>query len=1213
MKNIFRNLIFVLCGLLIFADISYAIGVPITGTGFGEQTGLLHFDYTTNKRPNTDPEFDNPQYYIGDRNQFYISPTHDDFTGPGDETITANISTEAADCTVNGCLLKGFVWSDVIGWIALDGVLINDAVSSAIGLLPGEEDTPADPYPSSMFPRIKDTGALTGYAWNEYTGWIRLAEDDVFGTTTPAGSQDLSDWGAWLDLTAPMIVDDGGTPLDPTDDLLIGRPFHGYVWSEFIGWIKFGKEAGDIFAFDFGAFTTWFPDDTAPVVLSPNLVWFAVGVNTGYIPPNEPATVVWSNFVGDEESGINVTNSKISVERTADSDANCLEPVPESVILAPAYPNATLIIPTIGNLQNVPMGFCKYEVTAEIWNGANLISYLGDTYLPDPLPPPENMYPEIIVYVRAGDYDTAESDVIEPSPAATADGKDFVKYEVQLKDLAGNPLIDIDCGTTQNVPPGTNPQYQYDGCPDREVTLEAQIINELIYDLTNPPPASPYLTPVKHSDANVAVGGEYLLDTDTSIELNDLNLVYPLEIASYAPIRTYTPASEYQNYDEKIFQITSFDYLIENDTLPATNLDPLTLNPDPATETPAYNQPDPGPGQILPGVGPGTFTSSNINFEAPISTSNPELTSGGIENVLSLGVPADLTFNVNNTSSKSISVGDGGLSLDNIFQYWSESGNPSVAFMETHRILLMPVDSDGNFAWSDPFNVITRYEMYDGEYDGGPAQDATNSVFRYEYPFMFDFGIPYDVENDNPDFYSTYSQAPYLIPPTDPGIRNDGTYVVTGRESIPQEFPYIGLPPPDEDLGDPYNYEPGEIDRSDPVDLGLQGTFDPLTPFTISKEIQFTPQKFIPVTINDIQLRLVQEIGYRFDGQPLFSVYAQGPLIPGLDVRDIGLEALGTVAGEQIVTGRKFETVGTAGARKLQEQIRRNVAELTAGIAPCSVKTLTEFETTGPCVTVDPASGRMFAYYEGTNDEYLVIENDLAVPNNPYTIILKGGANLFIKGNIYYDPAASDNASLGFIVIAEEVGEGANVYLSPAPTNIVGILYAEGSLLSRDNAGQLYYGGAGGNIQDLANQLYWQGSIASRNTIAGAGQEKVPEGIECLPGDTRLNCAQRYDLDYMRRFTAVIDEITGDSQIASDGLFSGGGCCGSGCPFPILDGTCQYGPAWLPTTVTLIGNRIDEAQSELATFFIEQDPHALTNPPPGFTVTVGVRAIEEIR
>jgi len=220
--------------------------------------------------------------------------------------------------------------------------------------------------------------------------------------------------------------------------------------------------------------------------------------------------------------------------------------------------------------------------------------------------------------------------------------------------------------------------------------------------------------------------------------------------------------------------------------------------------------------------------------------------------------------------------------------------------------------------------------------------------------------------------------------------------------------------------------------------------------------------------------------------------------------------------------------------------------------------------------------------------------------------------NLFIKDNIVYNPD-NTNSSFGMIVIKGESGQGANTYISPTPTNIVGVLYTEGSLLSRSNSGVnpeqfLYYGGAGGAIQELANQLYWQGSIASRNTIAGASQEVIPDGIECLQKDIRLNCAQRYDLDFVRRFTAVVDSVTKKSRIAGNGLMSGGGSCNP------TTATCIVGnDPRLPSVVNVVGGQIDEINSELAPFFIEQSVRTTSNPPPGFTILGGFESILEIR
>ncbi|MCK5602416.1 hypothetical protein KAR91_11115, partial [Candidatus Pacearchaeota archaeon] len=508
-------------------------------------------------------------------------------------------------------------------------------------------------------------------------------------------------------------------------------------------------------------------------------------------------------------------------------------------------------------------------------------------------------------------------------------------------------------------------------------------------------------------------------------------------------------------------------------------------------------------------------------------------------------------------------------------------------------------------AWTDPFepcDYCTRYELFDGSHSSLIGDiSASNSPFHGmfqpfhpSYKFSYDFGVE-----------------------SASGIQPNGTYAITGRESIPQNYDPID---PEGDLSDPNNYLPGQIDRSDPANLKIGGGSVTVAAKVPGKELQFTPEKFIPVTIKDIKFQVVQEIAYRYPGQDFFTIYAsEEPLITDINVKDIGLEAIGTVAGDQIVTDRQFDVVSTDSTRDLQEQIRRNVAELTAGVEACSVKELTAFETTsGGCIVEDTINGTLLAFYSGSASEELILGNgvdDLVAPNKPYTIIVKGGANVFIKSNITY---GNDNASLGIIVIAENIGEGANTYVSSVPTNIATTLYTEGSVISRpaedsdlsDPKSLVYYGGATGNVQDLGSQLYWQGSIASRNTIGGAGQEKVPEGISCLEGDARLNCAQRYDFDYLRRFTTVNKIEDGSviaSQIANGGQFSGGGSCDDNI-------TCITGS--LPSLITLTTGAtgfIDEDNSELAPFFVEKDPRALNNPPPGFTLSGGLDSTQVIR
>ena len=155
--------------------------------------------------------------------------------------------------------------------------------------------------------------------------------------------------------------------------------------------------------------------------------------------------------------------------------------------------------------------------------------------------------------------------------------------------------------------------------------------------------------------------------------------------------------------------------------------------------------------------------------------------------------------------------------------------------------------------------------------------------------------------------------------------------------------------------------------------------------------------------------------------------------------------------------------------------------------------------------------------------------------------------------------------------------------------------------------GGVYYGGGTGNITELANQLYWRGSIASRNTIAGAGQQSKPEGVSCESADTLFTCAQRYDLDYLRRFTPVIDSTNGNfTRIANNGLFSGGGSCDP------ATGRCSLG--LLPSVIKLDADQhINTATSQTATVYVEKDTATVNNPPPGFSIISGLESQQEIR
>ncbi len=196
--------------------------VEITGTAFGVNTHLLHFDFTTATRPTgtaDDNRFDDPSFYAGVTKQFYIPITDPDFSGPGNSDFVASISTFTDDCDeISGCLLKGYIWSDVVGWIVLDGSgTINPAITDP------NDGGAGDVYTPGMYPRIKSSGAVTGFAWNEKIGWIGFSSDLANGTLQPAAAQTKDIWGVWLDITADIVIEDMGRTVDPADNICMRR------------------------------------------------------------------------------------------------------------------------------------------------------------------------------------------------------------------------------------------------------------------------------------------------------------------------------------------------------------------------------------------------------------------------------------------------------------------------------------------------------------------------------------------------------------------------------------------------------------------------------------------------------------------------------------------------------------------------------------------------------------------------------------------------------------------------------------------------------------------------------------------------------------------------------------------------------------------------------------------------------------------------------
>ena len=329
MQNKKSTFIVLLIGCFILTALhAFAAGerVPITGTAFGKNIGLIHFDSETGHKTEGECEENgnkedcesvfycnwnvgdetcstNSDYIIGERNQFFVSPADPNFV-PGTGYTSFIHNPIGDECESSGseltCPLGGYLWSDQIGWIILTGTAIQNAMED-------ENDFPREQH-ALIHQGGKNKGALTGYIWSEKTGWISLSSNMTDGTNTPTNLQDEDDWGVWLNTAAEFTsLTSGETNCGEIDKedacknnedynciwdedactetpLEIGYPFHGYAWSEKLGWIKFDVESSTEEENFMGVYSAW-GDSTPPEITMENGTWFAVGENTGCDSP----------------------------------------------------------------------------------------------------------------------------------------------------------------------------------------------------------------------------------------------------------------------------------------------------------------------------------------------------------------------------------------------------------------------------------------------------------------------------------------------------------------------------------------------------------------------------------------------------------------------------------------------------------------------------------------------------------------------------------------------------------------------------------------------------------------------------------------------------------------------------------------------------------------------------------------------------------------
>ncbi|MBU1934765.1 hypothetical protein KKF04_01795, partial [Patescibacteria group bacterium] len=549
---------------------------------------------------------------------------------------------------------------------------------------------------------------------------------------------------------------------------------------------------------------------------------------------------------------------------------------------------------------------------------------------------------------------------------------------------------------------------------------------------------------------------------------------------------------------------------------------------------------------------------------------------------LIVGVPVEATFAlINESSSDTIN----GIAVDNHLTF-EDTGAQAV--LDFRNIDSGNVTPDPYFGRTDPWEFgigSPRYLIYGDQFAFAPDNSLFYSASKNYHPV---------------DYYFEGNQN------TSGVLDANGVYEVDGFWDLPVPIDY------DEDLPEdwpatavtPYTY----IDRADPL------AFSALTSgLSENITLNFIPMQWIGEGLTgDVTFNLDNYLAYRMEDAPfgndtIYAIYEPARTIDGIGVKSIGVEATGVVTGEQVyetIGGRDLEAISTTGTAELRKQIRTNVASLSRNLSPCGANgTLSNLSlVSGGCIKVDDANDTVVTVYEGGVGDLLTIDLGASnpVPDYGYTVIVTGGADVLISDNIVYNSSAS---SFGIIALADENGEGGNVFIGPDSTNIVGLLYAEGSMISSPDGIHVYYGTNALDANELKNQLYWQGSIVSKNTIGGAPNRVFPENVYCFASDN-ASCAQIYDMDYIRRFTVNTYQPLGGGYSADNILFSGGGSCIAGDP-PV----CSLGT--LPTTIVLDGNSlIDMTASDIDPFYVEKSTRTA---PPGFTVTGGFEQAVEIR
>jgi hypothetical protein len=266
-----------------------------------------------------------------------------------------------------------------------------------------------------------------------------------------------------------------------------------------------------------------------------------------------------------------------------------------------------------------------------------------------------------------------------------------------------------------------------------------------------------------------------------------------------------------------------------------------------------------------------------------------------------------------------------------------------------------------------------------------------------------------------------------------------------------------------------------------------------------------------------------------------------------------GIEIVGTARSEQGITtnldsGSFAQSVGDLHRAEIHTNLKKNIEALLArsdvncvggGTLQSAGPTGGWNRSGGGCYLQD---GKILLYdTHGGNDIYLGngSGDTVTLPEGVNTLVVRG-ANLHIRGNLEYP---NKDSSFGVVVLRDtdepDLMKTGNLLLYPNVTNVVGAYYAEGSLMSvntkgkpLEDTGNRCNGQKGfcDRSQELHNQLYWQGLLATSNTIGGSDKDPVECPTEltawCPAYAAAQNIALRdlarvFDFNYLRTFHAL--------------------------------------------------------------------------------------------